>query len=53
MNEEQLKECEAMVELIMRAMGYGDYDKYNSEEEREKWREFVEEGKNDSVVREQ
>lgn len=53
MNEEQLKECEDMIELIMRAMGYGDYEKYANEEERQKWREFIKEGEHDTVVREQ
>ena len=50
MNEEQLKECEDIVETIMRAMGYGSYDDYNSEEIRDKWRKEMRDDKNDSVV---
>jgi len=48
MNEE-----ENLIETIMRSSGYGDYDNYNSEEIREKWRKFLRSDSNDSMVREQ
>lgn len=42
------------VETIMRALNFGDYDKYNSKEERVKWAKFVEgDDKDEALVREQ
>lgn len=48
MNEE-----EDLIETIMRASGYGNYNNYNSEEIREKWRKFLRSDSNDSMVQEQ
>ena len=47
------QQVEDLVETIMRAMGYNDYDMYNNEELRAKWRKFVRCEEHETVVREQ
>ena len=54
MSNSKVREEIDFVEIIMRALNFGDYDKYNSKEERAKWIKFVEgDDKDETLVPEQ